>query len=91
MVFIYTTCPTVKSAESLGRSLLEAKLIACYNLWPIRSRYWWQGQMVASRETALLLKTVAKKQLPAKRMIEKLHPYDAPCVAAISTRQLNTA
>ena len=89
MVFIYTTCPTIKSAESLGQALLAQRLIACYNLWPIYSKYWWQGRVVASREAALILKTIALKQIRVKRFIEKQHPYKAPCIAVLSVRQLN--
>ena len=90
MVFLYTTCPDVKTAKKIGGELLKKRLAGCCNFWPIQSSYWWQGKIVNESELVLLVKTTKKQIANTKRLIEKNHPHSAPCIAAFSARQLNT-
>ncbi|OGL85849.1 hypothetical protein A3I40_03450 [Candidatus Uhrbacteria bacterium RIFCSPLOWO2_02_FULL_48_12] len=91
MVFLYTTCPDAGSAKKIGHELLKKRLAACCNYWPIQSSYWWQGEIRHDREVVLLIKTIDKHKVGVKRVIEEKHPYKAPCLAVISTKQLNAA
>lgn len=91
MVFIYTTCPNIGSAKKIGSALLKKRLVACCNYWRIQSSYWWQGKIVNESEAVLLVKTAKEHIAGIKRLIEESHPYKAPCLAVISTKQLNAA
>jgi uncharacterized protein involved in tolerance to divalent cations len=37
MIFVYSTAPTKDEAEKLAALILEAKLAACVNMWPMSS------------------------------------------------------
>ena len=89
MVFIYTTCPSVKWAKRISNELIKERLAGCCNFWQSQSNYWWEDKILRGREVALLIKTVKKQVAHAKRLIEKIHPYDVPCIAVLSAKQLN--
>lgn len=49
-----------ETAIELGRKLLDERLIAGYNLMPIESAFWWNGQILEEQETLMLLKTLGE-------------------------------
>ena len=44
-------------AERLAIALVEAKMVACASITPIKSIYTWQGRLQADPEWQLVLKT----------------------------------
>jgi periplasmic divalent cation tolerance protein len=44
-VFIYITNPSKKEAKRLAKHLIEKRLIACANIFPIESLYWWKNKL----------------------------------------------
>lgn len=82
-IFIYLTCADEKEAQTIARHLLEKKLIACVNIFPIKSLYWWQGKIEEGNEYVAILKTKEEKYEEIKVAIEKLHSYDVPCITKI--------
>ena len=76
---VLVTAPDLKTARTLARAALKARLIACANLVPkIESHYWWQGKMESGKEVLLLLKT-KKTRLPAlEKLVLARHPYETP-------------
>jgi periplasmic divalent cation tolerance protein len=79
-VFVYSTFPDRESAEKVGRSLVEARLAACVNIFPpMTSIYEWEGRIDSSTEHAAFIKTrrtLAERTIAAAR---PLHPYSIPC------------
>lgn len=82
LVSVYVTAPDVETAKRLARELLDQRLVACANLWPIASLYRWEGAVHDDEEVALLLKTRASLVPDVERAIRAAHPYDVPCVVA---------
>ena len=78
-VQVLTTVDSEESGVQLGRGIVEARLAACVQIvGPIRSLYWWQGQVDDAREWQLLLKTTAER-LPALEVhIKAHHSYETP-------------
>ena len=76
---VLVTAPDLKTARSLTRAALTARLAACANLIPkIESHYWWRGKIESGNEVLLILKT-KKSKLPAlEKLLLKKHPYDTP-------------
>jgi periplasmic divalent cation tolerance protein len=76
---VLVTAPDLKTARSLARAALSARLIACANLLPkLESHYWWRGKIESGREVLLILKT-EKSKLPAlEKLLMEKHPYDTP-------------
>lgn len=83
MIFIYVTASTQEEAETLSRGLLERHLIACANIWPMQSMYFWEGEMKKEAEIAMILKTSSEKFHAVEHFILENHSYDNPCVALI--------
>jgi periplasmic divalent cation tolerance protein len=79
LALVLVTAPDLKTARSLAKAALQARLAACANLIPkIESHYWWQGKIESSAEVLLLFKTT-KAKLPAlEKKILANHPYDTP-------------
>jgi uncharacterized protein involved in tolerance to divalent cations len=44
MLFIYTTCATEAEAENLGKLIINNKMGACVDYWPVKSIYEWKGE-----------------------------------------------
>ncbi|OGY51474.1 MAG: hypothetical protein A2951_03100 [Candidatus Buchananbacteria bacterium RIFCSPLOWO2_01_FULL_56_15] len=80
LVVINVTCRNRKEATVIARALLKKKLVACVNLAPVDSVYWWENKLVTSRETALACKTVARNVHAAMKLIEQLHSYGVPVI-----------
>ncbi len=79
------TAPSEEVGAQIARSLLEQKLAACVNiLGPMRSLYWWEGEIQDDREVLLLVKTrsglLEDQLIPA---VQAIHPYQVPEVIAL--------
>ncbi|MFH1359075.1 MAG: divalent cation tolerance protein CutA [archaeon] len=57
MILIYVTNPSKQEAEKVINHLIDKKLIACGNIFPITSCYLWKGEKENSNEFVCLLKT----------------------------------
>ena len=82
-IFIYITNPTREEAKRVAKHLLEKKLIACANIFPVESLYWWEGKIAEENEVILVAKTTENKFEKINREVESIHPYKIPCVAKI--------
>ncbi len=76
---VLVTVPDLKTARSLARAALQARLIACVNLVPrIESHYWWQTKIESGTEVLLVLKTRKSKLAALEKLVLAKHPYDTP-------------
>ncbi len=84
MTLVYITCNDKKEAEKISLHLLRKRLIACANIFPIKSLYWWQGKIVNDDENVIIAKTNNKnfKQLAIE--VKKMHSYEIPCILKIN-------
>jgi len=83
-IFVYITAASLKEAQKISQSLLEKKLVACANFFPIKSMYHWKGKIVSANEYVILLKTKAYKFERVKKEIIKIHSYKIPCITKIN-------
>jgi periplasmic divalent cation tolerance protein len=83
-VTLYSTWPTLESAEAAARTLLEDRLIACANILPgARSLFRWDGQIQSEAEAVMIAKSMAAGAAQARDLLVRLHPYEIPCVTLI--------
>lgn len=76
---VLVTAPDLKTARSLARAALAAKLIACANLVPrVESHYWWRGKIERGAEVLMVLKTRRALLGALEKLVLKQHPYDTP-------------
>ena len=84
MILVYITCKDEKEAVKISKHLLNKKLIACSNMHPIRSMYWWNKRIQDDKEFAVIAKTKEKNYKIIKEEVSKLHSYDVPCILKIN-------
>ncbi|HEV3266049.1 MAG TPA: divalent-cation tolerance protein CutA [Acidimicrobiales bacterium] len=67
------------------RTLIEERLCACaQHLVPIRSIYRWRGDIEDTTEVRVALHTRNEFVAELIQRIEQDHPYEVPCVLAVS-------
>ncbi len=81
---VYMTAGSEGEAVKIVRQMVEAGLIACGNIFPIRSIYRWKGRTRDEAETAVIMKTRSALVERVTEEIRRLHSYDVPCVATYS-------
>jgi len=89
MITIYATFKDQQEADNITKALLEKKIIACANSFPIRSAYLWKGRLEEDIEIACLMKTKNDNWEKVKEVILNLHSYDTPCIEKFDTQAVN--
>jgi periplasmic divalent cation tolerance protein len=76
---VLVTAPNLRTARSLAKAALAARLIACANLVPrLESHYGWQGKLESAAEVLLLMKTTRSRVAALEKLVLARHPYDTP-------------
>lgn len=91
MIVILTTLHKKKSAIAIGNGLLKERLIACYNICPIQSGYWWKGKILKGGETLITLKTKNSHFKKVEAYIKKHSGYEVPEVIALTVNNVNAS
>jgi periplasmic divalent cation tolerance protein len=80
---IYVICKDSKEAESIGRTLVEKRLVACVNIIPeITSFFRWKGEVRKEGEALLLAKTRESLVEKITETVKELHSYSVPCITS---------
>ncbi len=82
-IFVYITASDESEAKRIASALLEERLIACANIYPIRSLYRWKGALEDDAEVAMLVKTRRKHLETIITRVNSLHSYEVPCIVSI--------
>ena len=83
MTLIYITCKDEQEAVKISKHLLDKRLIACSNMHPVRSMYWWNDKIADEKEFVIMAKTKEKNYEAIKEEVKKLHSYDIQCILKI--------
>lgn len=85
VLVVFVTVGNEEEALTIGRTLVEEKLVACVNLVPqIRSIYWWKGEVCDDQELLLVMKTTTSMFDSLQSRIRELHSYEVPEIVALS-------
>ena len=78
----YVTAPDRETARTIARVVVELRLAACANYWPVESRYWWEGTQEETSEFVIIFKT--RRSLVRKLMaaVRSVHPAQVPCIVS---------
>ncbi|MCL2765126.1 MAG: divalent-cation tolerance protein CutA [Treponema sp.] len=75
---VITACPNEETAKKIIDALLENKLAACIQLFPINSYYSWKGEICNEKEIALFIKCNQNHYAKIEETIIKNHSYEVP-------------
>ncbi len=85
MTLVYIVCKDAVEAEKLSLRLLKKRLIACANIFPIRSLYRWKGKIMNEAENVIIAKTSEKNFNKVVNEARKIHSYKIPCILKIDS------
>ena len=91
MLFIYTTCASAAEAKSLGKIILEKKMGASVDYWPINSICREKEGFKELPQTMLVITTFEPKLEEVNDFISKHHSYAVPIIAGLDIRRINRA
>lgn len=84
-VVVLSTCGSEEEAARLARLLVEERLAACVAVsTKVRSYYHWQGNLEASEEWALTIKTSRALCPPLMERLKALHSYQVPEILVLA-------
>ncbi|MCY3411697.1 MAG: divalent-cation tolerance protein CutA [Candidatus Heimdallarchaeota archaeon] len=78
ILVIETTSDSRDLLEEIARTLLENKLIACAQIEPIHSMYWWNDGITEDNEFRLTVKLLEENKQPVILNITSNHNYEVP-------------
>ncbi len=83
IIQIKTAVSTLEEAESLAQMLIENKLAACVQYFPIKSIYRWKGNIEKSGEYVLIIKTSSSRRELIVETLRRLHSYELPEIVVL--------
>ena len=88
-IAVSTTTGNLEEAQRIAREIVELKLAACAQIFPIESIYHWQGEVHNDPEFKILFKTTAANYDALEQAIIKRHSYDLPEIYAIALTHIS--
>jgi periplasmic divalent cation tolerance protein len=84
-IVVLVTCGSVKEAQQLARVLILKRLAACVNVVtnPVKSIYWWKGEVETASEVLMLIKTTRRRFASLEKEVRRLHSYETPEIIAL--------
>jgi periplasmic divalent cation tolerance protein len=80
---ILITCGSGDEARVIARRLVESRLAAGAQMFPIESVYRWEDEVVEEAEVVVLAKTRSERFDAIRAMVEELHTYEVPPILMI--------
>ncbi|MGD2249808.1 MAG: divalent-cation tolerance protein CutA [Candidatus Methanofastidiosia archaeon] len=80
---VYMTCSSKKEAHTIATELVQTKLIACANIFPISSVYTWKQKIHHDTEYAAILKTKKTNVPKVIEEVKRMHSYEVPDIVEI--------
>lgn len=88
MKLVYIVCANREEARGIGRRLVEQRLAACVNWFPIESCYWWNGELTEDQEVVLLAKTVEANVPALQKAVAERHSYEVPAIFVLAVSEV---
>jgi periplasmic divalent cation tolerance protein len=82
-IFVYIPTSSKQEAKTISHTLLDKKLIACANIFPVESMYWWEAKIEEASEYIVIAKTKTSFYQKVKAEVKKLHSYEVPAIIKI--------
>ena len=80
---VVTTLGSEAEASQMAKKVVEERLAACVQIVACESHYIYEGQLEASPEWRLEMKTTDKRRDNLMDRVRELHPYDLPEIVVL--------
>ena len=84
---IVSTCANKEQARKIAGLLVNKRLAACVQMFPVNSVYTWQERICEEQEIMIFIKTRADLFDKVKREIKENHTYEVPEIIQISIEE----
>ncbi|MEO1094884.1 MAG: divalent-cation tolerance protein CutA [Cyanobacteria bacterium J06638_28] len=88
---ILVTVDTQEAAQAVAKILVQERLAACINIFPIHSIYIWERELQQAAEWQMVIKTDFNKFAEIELKLNEVHPYDVPEMIALPIQQGTSA
>ncbi len=85
-LLFYVTHPDEETARRIAGQMVEQRLAACANVFPIQSVYWWEGAVQSEGEWVSILKTSLEREGDLESALRAVHPYQTACFLRFEVR-----
>ena len=83
-IVLFITTASADEAQQISKVLLEQRKVACVNIVPrVSSYFWWQDKLDSAQESLLIVKTKASLLGEIIRLVKQLHSYAVPEIIAL--------
>ncbi len=79
---VYITAANLEEAHKIGKTLVDERLAACVNIFPIQSIFRWKEKIDEANEFGMIVKTKSNKIKEIEQRVKELHSYEIPCVVS---------
>lgn len=83
MELILVSFESLEDAEKTANHLIDNKLAACVELYPVTNFYMWKGEKIKSSEFSGVIKTADGMFEKVKTELEKILPYEIPQIIKV--------
>ncbi|MDO0928016.1 divalent-cation tolerance protein CutA [Streptomyces sp. TG1A-8] len=80
---VTTTHDAEDKAHALAAAVIEGRLAACAQIYPVTSVYRWRGRVAGGREWRVDFKTRGDLVAELTALIRERHDYDTPEIVAV--------
>jgi len=77
---VYITAGSMDEAKNIGRVLVEERLAACANIFPITSIFRWKDNIEEVGEFGIIIKTGTDRVKDIENRVKQIHSYEVPCI-----------
>jgi len=90
-VELVLTCGSWQEAQRIADALLEQRLVACVEMFEIKSKYHWHKAIEEAKEIKLIMESVAEHFDKVEAEVKKLHSYETFVLQQIPVGRVSTA
>ena len=80
---VLTTTASAEEADKIANVLVENRVVACVQIFPIVSIYRWQGKVERENELRLTIKTTNELYPRVENLIKENHSYEVPQIVKV--------
>ena len=89
MILILVSFETNEDAQKAANYLVDNKLAACVEIYPVKNYYVWKGEKVAADEISGIIKTDDGYFEKVRMALKKILPYEIPQIIGVKTGDVN--
>jgi len=86
-IIMLSTCSNLAEAKKIAKTLIEKRLAACINIFPVHSIFRWKESIEESDEQLLVIKSSSRLFKKTCECIKDLHSYEVPEIISTEIKQ----